>query len=309
MLSLLFYHTEVQKNRIPFFFIIVLAGGSGTRLYPITKGISKQLLPIFDKPMVYYPISVLMLAGIRDILLISTPQDLPGFKRLLGDGSSYGINISYAEQPNPDGLAQAFIIGEEFIGNDSVCLVLGDNIFHGNDFRQLLVGAVHNAEKENKATVFGYHVNDPQRYGVVEFNEMGKAVSIEEKPDKPKSNYAVVGLYFYPNKVVSVAKTIKPSKRGELEITTVNERFLKDNELMVQTLGRGFAWLDTGTHDSLSEASTYIEVIEKRTGLKVGCIEGIAYEMGWITAEQLLEIANPMKNNEYGQYLLKLIEN
>ena len=288
---------------------IVLAGGSGTRLYPITKGISKQLLPIFDKPMVYYPISVLMLAGIRDILLISTPQDLPGFKRLLGDGSSYGINISYAEQPNPDGLAQAFIIGEEFIGNDSVCLVLGDNIFHGNDFRQLLVRAVHNAEKENKATVFGYHVNDPQRYGVVEFNEMGKAVSIEEKPDKPKSNYAVVGLYFYPNKVVSVAKTIKPSKRGELEITTVNERFLKDNELMVQTLGRGFAWLDTGTHDSLSEASTYIEVIEKRTGLKVGCIEGIAYEMGWITAEQLLEIANTMKDNEYGQYLLKLIEN
>ncbi len=288
---------------------IVLAGGSGTRLYPITKGISKQLLPIFDKPMVYYPISVLMLAGIRDILLISTPQDLPGFKRLLGDGSSYGINISYAEQPNPDGLAQAFIIGEEFIGNDSVCLVLGDNIFHGNDFRQLLVGAVHNAEKEKKATVFGYHVNDPQRYGVVEFNEMGKAVSIEEKPDKPKSNYAVVGLYFYPNKVVSVAKTIKPSKRGELEITTVNEHFLKDNELMVQTLGRGFAWLDTGTHDSLSEASTYIEVIEKRTGLKVGCIEGIAYEMGWITAEQLLEIANPMKNNEYGQYLLKFIEN
>lgn len=288
---------------------IVLAGGSGTRLYPITKGISKQLLPIFDKPMVYYPISVLMLAGIRDILLISTPQDLPGFKRLLGDGSSYGINISYAEQPNPDGLAQAFIIGEEFIGNDSVCLVLGDNIFHGNDFRQLLVGAVHNAEKENKATVFGYHVNDPQRYGVVEFNEMGKAVSIEEKPAQPKSNYAVVGLYFYPNKVVSVAKTIKPSKRGELEITTVNERFLKDNELMVQTLGRGFAWLDTGTHDSLSEASTYIEVIEKRTGLKVGCVEGIAYEMGWITAEQLQEIANPMKNNEYGQYLLKLIEN
>lgn len=288
---------------------IVLAGGSGTRLYPITKGISKQLLPIFDKPMVYYPTSVLMLAGIRDILLISTPQDLPGFKRLLGDGSSYGINISYAEQPNPDGLAQAFIIGEEFIGNDSVCLVLGDNIFHGNDFRQLLVGAVHNAEKENKATVFGYHVNDPQRYGVVEFNEMGKAVSIEEKPAQPKSNYAVVGLYFYPNKVVSVAKTIKPSKRGELEITTVNECFLKDNELMVQTLGRGFAWLDTGTHDSLSEASTYIEVIEKRTGLKVGCIEGIAYEMGWITAEQLLEIANPMKNNEYGQYLLKLIEN
>lgn len=288
---------------------IVLAGGSGTRLYPITKGISKQLLPIFDKPMVYYPISVLMLAGIRDILLISTPQDLPGFKRLLGDGSSYGINISYAEQPNPDGLAQAFIIGEDFIGNDSVCLVLGDNIFHGNDFRQLLVGAVHNAEKENKATVFGYHVNAPQRYGVVEFNEMGKAVSIEEKPDKPKSNYAVVGLYFYPNKVVSVAKTIKPSKRGELEITTVNERFLKDNELMVQTLGRGFAWLDTGTHDSLSEASTYIEVIEKRTGLKVGCVEGIAYEMGWITAEQLQEIAEPMKKNEYGQYLLKLIEN
>lgn len=288
---------------------IVLAGGSGTRLYPITKGISKQLLPIFDKPMVYYPISVLMLAGIRDILLISTPQDLPGFKRLLGDGSSYGINISYAEQSNPDGLAQAFIIGEDFIGNDSVCLVLGDNIFHGNDFRQLLVGAVHNAEKENKATVFGYHVNDPQRYGVVEFNEKGKAVSIEEKPAQPKSNYAVVGLYFYPNKVVSVAKNIKPSKRGELEITTVNERFLKDNELMVQTLGRGFAWLDTGTHDSLSEASTYIEVIEKRTGLKVGCVEGIAYEMRWITAEQLQEIAEPMKKNEYGQYLLKLIEN
>ncbi|MBB3702993.1 glucose-1-phosphate thymidylyltransferase RfbA [Alloprevotella rava] len=288
---------------------IVLAGGSGTRLYPITKGISKQLIPIFDKPMVYYPISVLMLAGIRDILLISTPQDLPGFKRLLGNGSSYGVNISYAEQPSPDGLAQAFIIGEEFIGNDSVCLVLGDNIFHGNDFRQLLIEAVHNAKKESKATVFGYHVNDPQRYGVVEFNDEGKAVSIEEKPTQPKSNYAVVGLYFYPNKVVNVAKTIKPSKRGELEITTVNERFLNDNELMVQTLGRGFAWLDTGTHDSLSEASTYIEVIEKRTGLKVGCLEGIAYEMGWITAEQLQEIAEPMKKNEYGQYLLKLIEN
>ncbi|EHG24158.1 glucose-1-phosphate thymidylyltransferase [Alloprevotella rava F0323] len=288
---------------------IVLAGGSGTRLYPITKGISKQLIPIFDKPMVYYPISVLMLAGIRDILLISTPQDLPGFKRLLGNGSSYGVNISYAEQPSPDGLAQAFIIGEEFIGNDSVCLVLGDNIFHGNDFRQLLIEAVHNAKKESKATVFGYHVNDPQRYGVVEFNDEGKAVSIEEKPTQPKSNYAVVGLYFYPNKVVNVAKTIKPSKRGELEITTVNKRFLNDNELMVQTLGRGFAWLDTGTHDSLSEASTYIEVIEKRTGLKVGCLEGIAYEMGWITAEQLQEIAEPMKKNEYGQYLLKLIEN
>ena len=288
---------------------IVLAGGSGTRLYPITKGISKQLIPIFDKPMVYYPISVLMLAGIRDILLISTPQDLPGFKRLLGNGSSYGVNISYAEQPSPDGLAQAFIIGEEFIGNDSVCLVLGDNIFHGNDFRQLLIEAVHNAKKESKATVFGYHVNDPQRYGVVEFNDEGKAVSIEEKPTQPKSNYAVVGLYFYPNKVVNVAKTIKPSKRGELEITTVNERFLSDNELMVQTLGGGFAWLDTGTHDSLSEASTYIEVIEKRTGLKVGCLEGIAYEMGWITAEQLQEIAEPMKKNEYGQYLLKLIEN
>ena len=287
---------------------IVLAGGSGTRLYPITKGISKQLIPIFDKPMVYYPLSVLMLAGIRDILLISTPQDLPSFQRLLGDGSSFGVKLDYAEQPSPDGLAQAFIIGEKFIGNESVCLVLGDNIFHGNDFRQLLINAVRTAEEENKATVFGYHVNDPQRYGVVEFNKEGKAVSIEEKPIVPKSQYAVVGLYFYPNRVVDIAKTIKPSKRGELEITSVNRCFLNDNQLMVQTLGRGFAWLDTGTHDSLSEASTYIEVIEKRTGLKIGCLEGIAYEQGWISAEQLRQDAEPMKKNEYGQYLLKLID-
>lgn len=287
---------------------IVLAGGSGTRLYPITKGISKQLIPIFDKPMVYYPLSVLMLAGIRDILLISTPQDLPSFQRLLGDGSSFGVKLDYAEQPSPDGLAQAFIIGEKFIGNESVCLVLGDNIFHGNDFRQLLIDAVRTAEEENKATVFGYHVNDPQRYGVVEFNKEGKAVSIEEKPIVPKSQYAVVGLYFYPNRVVDIAKTIKPSKRGELEITSVNRCFLNDNQLMVQTLGRGFAWLDTGTHDSLSEASTYIEVIEKRTGLKIGCLEGIAYEQGWISAEQLRQDAEPMKKNEYGQYLLKLID-
>lgn len=287
---------------------IVLAGGSGTRLYPITKGISKQLIPIFDKPMVYYPLSVLMLAGIRDILLISTPQDLPSFQRLLGDGSSFGVKLDYAEQPSPDGLAQAFIIGEKFIGNESVCLVLGDNIFHGNDFRQLLIDAVRTAEEENKATVFGYHVNDPQRYGVVEFNKEGKAVSIEEKPIVPKSQYAVVGLYFYPNRVVDIAKTIKPSKRGELEITSVNKCFLNDNQLMVQTLGRGFAWLDTGTHDSLSEASTYIEVIEKRTGLKIGCLEGIAYEQGWISAEQLRQDAEPMKKNEYGQYLLKLID-
>ena len=287
---------------------IVLAGGSGTRLYPITKGVSKQLIPIFDKPMVYYPISVLMLAGIREILIISTPQDLPGFKRLLGDGSDYGVEFTYAEQPSPDGLAQAFIIGEEFIGNDSACLVLGDNIFHGSGWRTMLRNAVATAEEEGKATVFGYSVNDPERYGVVEFDGSGNAISIEEKPEKPKSNYAVVGLYFYPNKVVDVAKTIKPSKRGELEITTVNQRFLDDGELKVQTLGRGFAWLDTGTHDSLSEASTFIEVIEKRTGLKVGCLEGIAYKQGWISAEKMREIAQPMAKNQYGQYLLKMIE-
>ncbi len=287
---------------------IVLAGGSGTRLYPITKGISKQLIPIFDKPMVYYPISVLMLAGIREILIISTPQDLPGFKRLLGDGSDYGVEFSYAEQPSPDGLAQAFIIGEEFIGNDSACLVLGDNIFHGSGLRTMLRAAVETAERESKATVFGYRVNDPERYGVVEFDKDGKCISIEEKPEHPKSNYAVVGLYFYPNKVVEVAKNIKPSKRGELEITTVNQRFLEDNELMVQTLGIGFAWLDTGTHDSLSEASTFIEVLEKRTGLKVACLEGIAFQQGWITADKLRELAEPMKKNQYGQYLLKLAE-
>ena len=287
---------------------IVLAGGSGTRLYPITKGVSKQLIPIFDKPMVYYPISVLMLAGIREILIISTPQDLPGFKRLLGNGSDYGVQFTYAEQPSPDGLAQAFIIGEEFIGNDSACLVLGDNIFHGSGWRTMLRNAVATAEEEGKATVFGYRVNDPERYGVVEFDQGGNAISIEEKPEKPKSNYAVVGLYFYPNKVVEVAKTIKPSKRGELEITTVNQRFLEDGELKVQTLGRGFAWLDTGTHDSLSEASTFIEVIEKRTGLKVGCLEGIAYKQGWITAEKLREIAQAMAKDQYGQYLLKMIE-
>lgn len=285
---------------------IVLAGGSGTRLYPITKGVSKQLIPIFDKPMVYYPISVLMLAGIRDILIISTPQDLPGFKRLLGDGSDFGVNFSYAEQPSPDGLAQAFIIGEEFIGDDSVCLVLGDNIFHGSGFSAMLQAAVETAEKDAKATVFGHRVNDPERYGVVEFAEDGSCKSIEEKPEHPKSNYAVVGLYFYPNKVVDVAKHIKPSKRGELEITTVNQQFLDDKELMVQTLGIGFAWLDTGTHDSLSEASTYIEVLEKRTGLKVACLEGIALKKGWITPERLLELAEPMKKNQYGQYLIKL---
>ena len=287
---------------------IVLAGGSGTRLYPITKGISKQLIPIFDKPMVYYPISVLMLAGIREILIISTPQDLPGFKRLLGDGSDYGVEFSYAEQPSPDGLAQAFIIGEEFIGNDSACLVLGDNIFHGSNLRHMLRMAVETAEKEAKATVFGYRVNDPERYGVVEFDAEGNAKSIEEKPLQPKSDYAVVGLYFYPNKVVDIAKSIKPSARGELEITTVNQQFLDDGELMVQTLGRGFAWLDTGTHDSLSEASTFIEVIEKRTGLKVACLEGIAYEQGWITKEKIAELAKPMIKNQYGQYLMKLIE-
>jgi glucose-1-phosphate thymidylyltransferase len=287
---------------------IVLAGGSGTRLYPITKGISKQLIPIFDKPMVYYPISVLMLAGIREILIISTPQDLPGFKRLLGDGSDYGVEFSYAEQPSPDGLAQAFIIGEEFIGDDAACLVLGDNIFHGSNLRHMLRTAVETAEKEAKATVFGYRVNDPERYGVVEFDVDGNAKSIEEKPLQPKSDYAVVGLYFYPNKVVDIAKNIKPSARGELEITTVNQSFLDDGELMVQTLGRGFAWLDTGTHDSLSEASTFIEVIEKRTGLKVACLEGIAYEQGWITKEKVAELAKPMIKNQYGQYLMKLIE-
>lgn len=287
---------------------IVLAGGSGTRLYPITKGISKQLIPIFDKPMVYYPISVLMLAGIREILIISTPQDLPGFRRLLGDGSDYGVHFEYAEQPSPDGLAQAFIIGEKFIGDDSVCLVLGDNIFHGSNFRHILRAAVKTAEEDAKATVFGYRVNDPERYGVVEFDAEGRCMSIEEKPAQPKSNYAVVGLYFYPNKVVQVAKNIKPSARGELEITTVNHQFLADNELMVQTLGIGFAWLDTGTHDSLSEASTFIEVIEKRTGLKVGCLEGIALQQGWITPEQVRQTAQPMAKNQYGQYLLKLAE-
>jgi glucose-1-phosphate thymidylyltransferase len=287
---------------------IVLAGGSGTRLYPITKGVSKQLLPIYDKPMVYYPISALMLAGIRDILIISTPQDLPGFQRLLGDGSDYGVNFSYAEQPSPDGLAQAFIIGEEFIGNDSVCLVLGDNIFHGNGFSDLLNEAVNNVEKENKATVFGYWVADPERYGVAEFDKNGNCLSIEEKPQNPKSNYAVVGLYFYPNKVVEVAKTIKPSARGELEITTVNQRFLEDKQLKVNIFRRGFAWLDTGTHDSLSEASTFIEVLEKRQGLKVACLESIAFEKGWITAERLKEIAQPMIKNQYGQYLMRLAE-
>ncbi len=286
---------------------IVLAGGSGTRLYPITKGVSKQLLPIYDKPMVYYPISVLMLAGIRDILVISTPYDLPGFKRLLGDGSDYGIHIEYAEQPSPDGLAQAFIIGEKFIGNDSVCLVLGDNIFYGNGFVKMLKDSVTVAEIEHKATVFGYWVADPERYGVAEFDDNGNVLSIEEKPSHPKSNYAVVGLYFYPNKVVDVAKRIKPSARGELEITTVNQWFLNDGELMLQRLGRGFAWLDTGTHDSLSEASTFVEVIEKRTGLKIGCLEGIAYRQGWISDKKMAEIAQPMAKNEYGQYLLKLI--
>ena len=287
---------------------IVLAGGSGTRLYPITKGISKQLIPIFDKPMVYYPISVLMLAGIRDILIISTPQDLPGFKRLLGDGSDYGVSFSYAEQPSPDGLAQAFIIGEDFIGNDCVCLVLGDNIFHGNGLSRMLQQSVTDAEENGKATVFGYRVNDPERYGVVEYNAEGNCVSIEEKPEHPKSNYAVVGLYFYPNKVVEVAKNIRPSARGELEITSVNQQFLADGELKVQTLGRGFAWLDTGTHDSLSEASTFIEVIEKRTGLKVACLEGIALEQGWIGPDRLRKVAQPMQKNDYGQYLLKLAD-
>lgn len=287
---------------------IVLAGGSGTRLYPITKGVSKQMLPVFDKPMIYYPISVLMLAGIREILIISTPYDLPGFQRLLGDGSNFGVHFEYAEQPSPDGLAQAFIIGEKFIGNDSACLVLGDNIFHGNGLSALLREAVRTAEADKKATVFGYWVSDPERYGVADFDKDGNCLSIEEKPQQPKSNYAVVGLYFYPNKVVDVAKHIKPSARGELEITTVNQRFLEDGELKVQTLGRGFAWLDTGTHDSLAEASTYIEVIEKRQGLKVACLEGIAYRMGWITADKLREEAQPMLKNPYGQYLLKVID-
>ena len=287
---------------------IVLAGGSGTRLYPITKGVSKQLLPVFDKPMIYYPISTLMLAGIRDILIISTPTDLPAFRRLLGDGSDFGVHFAYAEQPSPDGLAQAFIIGREFIGDDSACLVLGDNIFYGSGFSAMLKEAVRTAEEEQKATVFGYWVNDPERYGVAEFDKDGNCLSIEEKPAKPKSNYAVAGLYFYPNKVVDVAATIKPSARGELEITTVNQRFLEDGELKVLTLGRGFAWLDTGTHDSLSEASTFIEVIEKRQGLKVACLEGIAYRRGWITEEKMRELAQPMIKNQYGQYLLKVIE-
>lgn len=287
---------------------IVLAGGSGTRLYPITKGVSKQLLPIFDKPMIYYPVSVLMLADIREILIISTPDDLPAFRRLLGDGSDYGIRLEYAEQPSPDGLAQAFIIGEEFIGSDSVCLVLGDNIFYGQSFTRMLNEAVRMAEVEQKATVFGYWVRDPERYGVAEFDKEGNVLSLEEKPEEPKSNYAVVGLYFYPNKVVEVAKKIEPSARGELEITTVNQEFLKDQELKVQLLGRGFAWLDTGTHDSLSEASTFIEVIEKRQGLKVACLEGIALRQGWISADKMRELAKPMLKNQYGQYLLKVIQ-
>ena len=295
------FNVNIMKGR-------VLAGGSGTRLYPITKGISKQLMPIYDKPMVYYPISVLMLAGIRDILIISTPHDLPGFKRLLGDGSDYGVNFEYAEQPSPDGLAQAFTIGADFIGDDSACLVLGDNIFHGNGFVPMLKEAVRSAEEEGKATVFGYWVSDPERYGVAEFDEDGNCLSIEEKPAKPKSNYAVVGLYFYPNRVVEIARNIKPSARGEYEITTVNQQFLSDGELRVQTLGRGFAWLDTGTHDSLSEASTYIEVLEKRQGLKVACLEGIAYRQGWINEERMRELAQPMIKNQYGQYLLRVID-
>lgn len=287
---------------------IVLAGGSGTRLYPITKGVSKQLLPIYDKPMVYYPISTLMLAGIRDILIISTPQDLPAFKRLLGDGADYGVRFSYAEQPSPDGLAQAFIIGEEFIGDDNVCLVLGDNIFHGAGFSHLLQECVDSVEKDSKASVFGYWVDDPERYGVAEFDKNGKCLSIEEKPAHPKSNYAVVGLYFYPNEVVKIAKSIKPSARGELEITTVNQEFLKKEQLLVRTLPRGFAWLDTGTHDSLAEASIYVEVLEKRQGLKIACLEGIAYRQGWISKDRMLEIAEPMKKNQYGRYLLKVID-
>ena len=287
---------------------IVLAGGSGTRLYPITKGVSKQMLPIFDKPMIYYPISVIMHAGIRDILIISTPHDLPAFQRLLGDGSDYGVNFTYAEQPSPDGLAQAFIIGEEFIGDDSACMVLGDNIFHGNGFIELLKEAVRSAEEDSKATVFGYWVSDPQRYGVAEFDSEGNCLSIEEKPAEPKSNYAVTGLYFYPNRVVDIAKNVKPSARGELEITTVNQRFLEDGQLKVQTLGRGFAWLDTGTHDSLSEASTFIEVIEKRQGLKIACLEEVAFRNGWISADRVRELAQPMAKNQYGQYLLSLLK-
>lgn len=286
---------------------IVLAGGAGTRLYPITKGVSKQLLPIYDKPMIYYPISVLMLAGIREILIISTPQDLPAFKRLLGDGSDYGVVFEYAEQPSPDGLAQAFIIGEKFIGDDSVCLVLGDNIFHGMGFSKILCQAVADAEEKKRATVFGYWVDDPERYGVAEFDENGKCLSIEEKPEHPKSNYAVVGLYFYPNKVVKIAKEIKPSARGELEITAVNQQFLEDGEVKVSTLGRGFAWLDTGTHDSLAEASIFVEVIEKRQGLKIACLEGIAYRKGWLTKEKMIELAQPMLKNQYGKYLLKVV--
>ena len=287
---------------------IVLAGGAGTRLYPITKGVSKQLLPIYDKPMIYYPISVLMLAGIREILIISTPEDLPGFRRLLGDGSSYGLSFSYAEQPSPDGLAQAFIIGRDFIGDDSACLVLGDNIFYGMSFTQLLQQSVARAEREGRATIFGYWVSDPERYGVAEFDAEGRCISIEEKPAQPKSNYAVVGLYFYPNKVVDVAAEVKPSARGELEITSVNQEFLESGELSIETLGRGFAWLDTGTHDSLSEASTFVEVIEKRQGLKVACLEEIAYHQGWLSAEELRRVAEPMKRNQYGQYLLRLLE-
>lgn len=287
---------------------IVLAGGSGSRLYPVTKGVSKQLLPIYDKPMVYYPISTLMLAGIRDILLISTPQDLPGFKRLLGDGSDFGVNLTYAEQPSPDGLAQAFVIGKEFIGDDSVCLVLGDNIFHGASFASILKEAVKNVEEKDKATVFGYWVDDPERYGVAEFDKEGNCISIEEKPKNPKSNYAVVGLYFYPNRVVDVAANIKPSARGEYEITTVNQKFLEKGDLMVKTLPRGFAWLDTGTHDSLAEASIYVEVLEKRQGLKIACLEGIAYRQGWISKERILEIAKPMLHNQYGRYLVKVVE-
>ena len=287
---------------------IVLAGGAGTRLYPITKGVSKQLLPIYDKPMIYYPISVLMLAGIREILIISTPEDLPGFRRLLGDGSSYGLSFSYAEQPSPDGLAQALIIGRDFIGDDSACLVLGDNIFYGMSFTQLLQQSVVRAEREGRATIFGYWVSDPERYGVAEFDAEGRCISIEEKPTQPKSNYAVVGLYFYPNKVVDVAAEVKPSARGELEITSVNQAFLESGELSIETLGRGFAWLDTGTHDSLSEASTFVEVIEKRQGLKVACLEEIAYHQGWLSAEELRRVAEPMKRNQYGQYLLRLLE-